>query len=181
MNAQEIETYLTDLGQALAQQGVHQPVRLLMVGGAYMVTQTGNRPATKDVDVLLVDIPDPAASPQYVPFQVAVRTVAAQHGLPANWLNDVIGDALRNYGPIPPGVLWRAFGPLEVSIPPADYIFALKVLAGRPDDLTDAQALGRQLGLLTRTQARRIVETYITDTQVLTTLGVDQTLATLFP
>jgi hypothetical protein len=181
MNAHEIEAYLTELGQVLAQQGVYQPVRLLMVGGAYMVTQTGNRPATKDVDVLLVDMPDPTASPLYGPVQAAVRAVAAKHGLPANWLNDVIGDALRNYGPIPPGILWRAFGPLEVYIPPADYIFALKVLAGRPGDLTDAQALARQLGLLTRAQARRIVEAYITDTQLLSTLGVVQTLANLFP
>lgn len=103
LNARDIEAYLAELGQELQHAGVAQPVRLLMVGGAYMLTQIGNRPSTKDVDVLLEDIPDPSASPLYLPLQSAVRAVAARHGLPLNWVNDVIGGALRNYGPPPDG------------------------------------------------------------------------------
>lgn len=77
IDAQDIERYLAELGQELQNAGVVQPVRLLMVGGAYMVTQIGSRASTKDIDVLLEDIPDPSVSPLYLPLQSAVRTVAA--------------------------------------------------------------------------------------------------------
>ncbi len=181
MNAQDIETYLADLGLALGNLGVQRPFRLLMVGGAYMLTQVGNRSATKDIDVLLEDIPDPSASPLYLPFQAATRVVAAQHTLPANWINDVIGDALRAYGPTPAGTLWRVYGPLEISIPTADYILALKILAGRAQDLLDAEAICQQLGVSTRAQAQGIVDAYITDSLVQQMSGVGATLGALFP
>ncbi len=78
MTAQDIESYLAELGLELQSGGVTQPVRLLMVGGAYMLTQIGNRSSTKDIDVLLENIPDPGASPLYMPLQNAVRAVAAR-------------------------------------------------------------------------------------------------------
>ncbi len=62
MQAREIEMYLADLGQQLQQMGVPQPVRLLLIGGAFMLTQLHSRRATNDVDVLLVDVDDPAIS-----------------------------------------------------------------------------------------------------------------------
>lgn len=181
MNALEIETYLADLGQALGNLSVQQPIRILMVGGAFMLTQVGSRPATKDIDILLQDMPDPTASSLYRPFQSAVQTVAARHGLPSNWINDVIGDALRNYGPPPQGTVWRVFGPLEVSVPNADYILALKILAGRPLDITDARVLCQKQGISTRAEARRILDTYITDPLIKQANAVGTTLALLFP
>ncbi len=36
MQAQDIEHYLADLGQALAELGQQPPLRLLLVGGAFM-------------------------------------------------------------------------------------------------------------------------------------------------
>ncbi len=77
MSARDIEAYLAELGQELQSTGVAQPVRLLMVGGAYMLTQIGNRPSTKDIDVLLEDIPDSSPSPLYLPLQSVVGAVAA--------------------------------------------------------------------------------------------------------
>jgi len=181
VNAQDIETYLADLGAALGNLGVQQPLRILMVGGAYMLTQVGNRQVTKDIDILLEDIPDSSSSPLYLPFQAAARSVAAQHALPTNWINDVIGDALRNYGPTPQGTLWRSYGPLEVYVPDAEYILTLKILAGRGQDLLDAEAICQQIGVSTRDQAQRLVDTYITDSQAKQMSGVDATLAALFP
>lgn len=181
MNAQDIETYLAELGLALGNLGVQQPIRVLMVGGAYMLTQVGNRQVTKDIDILLEDMPDPNVSPLYRPFLAATRAVAAQHALPTNWINDVIGDALRNYGPTPQGTLWRAYGPLEVYIPDAEYILALKILAGRRRDRADIRALCQQLGVSTRADAQRIIDTYITDQQIMGLNHVDSTLARLFP
>ncbi len=37
MQVQDIEKYLSQLGQELVNQGVHQPLRGLMIGGAYMM------------------------------------------------------------------------------------------------------------------------------------------------
>ncbi len=59
MNAQDIEDYLAELGQELARLGIQAPFRILMVGGAYMLTQVGNRKTTRDIDVLLEDMLDP--------------------------------------------------------------------------------------------------------------------------
>jgi hypothetical protein len=98
MDAPEIEARLADLGQELQAAGVGHPIRILVVGGAHMLTQLHNRCSTRDVDVVLKDIDDPSTSPLYPAIQAAVRAVAQQHSLPATWLNDVISDALRAQG-----------------------------------------------------------------------------------
>ena len=75
MDAPEIEARLADLGQELQAAGVGQPIRILVVGGAYMLTQLHNRSSTRDVDVVLKDIDDPSTSPLYPAIQAAVRAV----------------------------------------------------------------------------------------------------------
>lgn len=181
MQELEIETYLANLGQELQTMGVTQPIRILMVGGAYMLTQIHNRVATQDVDVLLKDIDDPTTSPLYPMLLAAVRAVANQHQIPATWFNDVVGDALRNNGPVPEGSVWRIYGMLEIYIPDAEYILALKLLAGRPRDNTDIQSLVQQLGIVTREQAQEIVDRYIPDQQFQQLNHVDMTLDRVFP
>lgn len=181
MTTQDIESYLAELGQELQNAGITQPVRLLIVGGAFMLTQVGNRPSTKDIDVLLENISDPGTSPLYLPLQNAVRAVAVRHGLPTNWINDVIGDALRNYGPMPTGTPWRVYGPLEVLVPERAYILALKLLAHRAQDEADIHVLCQELGVSTRDEARRILDTYITDDGIKQLSDVDTALSQLFP
>src|SRR5712691_8558987 len=106
MQAQDIETYLADLGQALQHSRVQRPVRILLVGGAFMLTQVHNRPTTNDVDVVLKDIYDPITSPLYQTFKAAVRAVANSNRIPVTWINDLIGDFLHNASVVPEGVLW---------------------------------------------------------------------------
>ncbi len=48
MQAQEIEVHLAELGQELQNLGVQQPVRILLVGGVFMLTQLHNRSTTND-------------------------------------------------------------------------------------------------------------------------------------
>ena len=110
-----------------------------------------------------------------------MRAVAARHGLSANWVNDVIGDALRNYGPIPKGTTWRVYGPLEVLVPDRAYILALKLLAHRPQDEADIRVLCHDLGVSTHDQARHILDAYITDDHIKLLSHVDAALAQLFP
>jgi hypothetical protein len=181
MEAQDIEHYLADLGRELQQRGVQHPVRLLLVGGAYMLTQVHNRPSTNDIDVLLKEIAPSPTSPLYQTFKAAARAVARRHALPGNWLNDLIGDFLRGTGTAPEGTLWRTFASLEVYIPQAEYILALKLFAGRPKDRDDIAVLCQQLQIRTRGQAQILVDRYIPDRQLQQLNHLDETLDDFFP
>jgi hypothetical protein len=181
MQAQEIERYLAELGQELQNLGVQYPIRILLVGGAFMLTQIHNRSTTNDVDVLLKDGEDSAASPRSRIFRSAVRAVARKHKLPSNWLNDIMGDFLRDTGTAPEGTLWRTYPMLEVYIPPSNYILALKLFAGRPKDRDDIYSLCQQLHIRTRKQAQRLVDRYIPNKQVQQLNHLDDTLDDLFP
>lgn len=181
MQAQDIETYLADLGQVLQDLGLYSPARILIVGGAFMLTQVHNRPTTKDVDILLKDVDDSTASPLYQIFRVAVRTVASRNRIPVTWMNDVIGDFLRDSSVVPEGVLWRRYSMLEVYIPEPEYIFALKLLAGRPKDRADIVALRKQLQIQTRYQAQQLIDRYIPNKQLQQLSDLDDTLDDVFP
>ena len=51
MQAQEIEHYLAELGAALESQGISKPVRLLLIGGAYMMLLANAPRTTDDIDI----------------------------------------------------------------------------------------------------------------------------------
>jgi hypothetical protein len=59
MQVEDIERSLAALSQELQNLGVQKPIRLLLVGGAFMLTQIGNRPSTGAQLVA-----DPLALPQ---------------------------------------------------------------------------------------------------------------------
>jgi hypothetical protein len=181
MQAQDIEAYLAELGQELQYLGVRHPLRILLVGGAYMLTQVRNRPTTNDIDVLLEDVDDTATSPLYRTFKTAVQTIARRNQIPSSWLNYVIGDFLRDTGTVPQGTLWRRYAMLEVYVPPPEYILALKLLAGRQKDRDDIHALCQQLKIRTRKQAQRLVDRYILDKQIQQMNDLDDTLNLFFP
>ena len=181
MYAQDIEAYLADLGRVLQQLRVQRPVRILMVGGAFMLTQVQNRPTTNDVDIVLRDIDDPMTSPLYQTFKAAVRAVANRNRIPVTWINDLIGDFLRNVSVLPEGVLWRQYSMLEVYIPEAEYMLALKLLAGRSKDRNDILALCQLLKVRTRPQAQQIVDRYIPNKQLQHLHDLDDTLNDVFP
>ena len=181
MQAQEIENHLAELGQELQAQGIQQPVRILLIGGAFMLTQIHNRATTNDIDVLLKDIDDSTTSSLYRDFKSAVRTVASRQNIPNSWLNDVIGDFIRDIGNVPEGTLWKKFDVLEVYIPPSDYILALKLLAGRFKDEDDIATLCKQLHIQTREQAQTLVDRYIPNKQVQQINDLDDKLSVFFP
>ena len=51
MRAHEIEHYLAELGAALQSQGITKPVRLLPIGGAYMMLLANAPRTTDDIDI----------------------------------------------------------------------------------------------------------------------------------
>ena len=52
MDSNEIDTYLRALDAELAQRPIRKPVRIVVVGGVYMLFFLRNRSATKDVDII---------------------------------------------------------------------------------------------------------------------------------
>ena len=181
MQADEIEMYLAELGQELQNQGMQRPIRVLLVGGAFMLTQLHSRATTNDVDVVLKDVDDFTTSSLYRSFKNAVRVVATRNNMPGNWLNDVIGDFLKDSSAVPEGTLWRQFAMLEVYVPASEYILALKLLAGRRKDEQDIRTLSRQLRVQTRIQAQQLLDRYIPQKQVQQINNVETTLNEFFP
>jgi hypothetical protein len=68
-----------------------------------------------------------------------------------------------------------------MSLNEAEYILALKLLAGHPKGRGDIQLLCRQLQVGTRIQAQRMVDRSIPDKHIQQLNHLDMTLSTLFP
>ena len=180
MEATQIEAHLSELGNELERQGIERPIRLLVIGGAFMLLEVRNRKSTRDIDILFIDVENPSAASFYPAFRAAVRAVAARKRLRESWLNDLVAEVLSDISLVPEGMLWRQFGKLEVYLPPKDYILALKLLAGRRKDTGDILALCRELQIQTQEQAQALVDQYIPDPQVQHLNHLERTLKRAF-
>ena len=180
MQKQQIEQYLSELGQELASLGIQQPVRILVIGGTFMLEQVGNRSITEDIDVFFKDIQDRRNSHLYQTVSQIVKELGARHNLREDWLNDGFSHMLRTIGGIPEGTFWKNYGVLEVFFPPAGYVLALKLLGYRDKDRTDIEALCRILHIQTRQQAQAIVHQYVPNTEAHEVFNLAQTLDELF-
>lgn len=159
MQEQEIVGFLSLVGDELQALGVKQPIRLLLIGGAYMLTQIRNRPVTRDVDVIVQGLHP--QSEDYRLFKQATAFVARDMGASPAWLSDNMAEFLQSIGKVPRGKRWLTQGKLEVSIPDAGYILALKFLSGRERDKNDIKALIDTLGIENRKQAEALLKKYL--------------------
>lgn len=158
MQEQEIIHYLRLLGEELEALQLKRPVRLLMIGGAYMITQLGSRAFTEDIDVLVHLDRD---SEDYRRFKSAIGFVAHDVRENQKWLSHNIGDFLEEIGKIPRGRLWLKHGMLEVYVPDPHYILVLKVLAARDKDVGDIQALFQHLRIKKQRQVEALLKKYV--------------------
>jgi hypothetical protein len=158
----EIERLLQDLGSELEARGF-STVRVLLVGGAYMLLTIGNRLTTQDVDVFPLNFASTAQPDQETKkILTAIRSVALRNGLKREWFSDAAFGIVGELQP-PPELLqlWRSYGALEIYLPPAEFIFSLKVFGYRDRDLNDILALIGKLQIETHEQAQAIVDRYI--------------------
>ncbi len=164
MQEQDILRFLSLVGDELQAFGLQRPIRLLLIGGAYMLTHIRNRDATRDVDVIVLGL-DPA-SEEYRLFKQAVAFVAHDLGISPAWLSDNMAQFLQSIGKVPTGQPWLSCGKLEVSVPDPSYILTLKLLSGREKDMNDIEALLQMLAITTRKQAEEVLNLYLDkDTQ----------------
>jgi hypothetical protein len=155
MNSTQIEQYLGFLGQKLAEMQIRATIILL--GGALMVTQIGNRKSTRDIDIVIATN-DPSI---YQAVQQAVRIVTQERKLSPTWLNDDVAIVVDQVGKPRAPKLWKTFTNLAVYVPELEYILALKLFSGRSQDDQDIKAIAQRLHIRTKEQAWTVVNTYI--------------------
>lgn len=148
MQGADIERYLREVGGYLHEQNLTGEI--LILGGAYMTLVLRQREATKDVDAYFATNADA--------IRAAAVRVAWENGLPADWLNDAVKGFMYVQPEMTP---WLECPGLRVYAPPAAYMFAMKALAGRPQDLRDLQALRSVLELESSADALQIVARYV--------------------
>lgn len=160
MNSAQIERYLGFLGEKLADMQINATIILL--GGAAMITQIGNRNSTQDIDAVIAT----NDRRTYQAIQQAIAAVAKEKKLPQAWLNDDVTLVVDQVGKPRSPRHWRTYSNLKVFIPELEYILALKLFSGRPQDYQDIQALAQRCSLQTRVQAWTLVHQYIPQTQL---------------
>jgi hypothetical protein len=182
----EIETYLEELGNELATRGFQKPLRAMLIGGAFMLSQIGNRNTTGDVDVVLLDYPPTTDRPIHATsqkFRAAISAIGTRYQLGRKWCNDDADFFLQEFTEKPlPGVqLWKAFGMLHVYLPPIEYILVCKLVVFRPKDYADIETLLQRLRITTRQQALAILQQFVPDTPSFWEYyELEKTLRTLF-
>jgi hypothetical protein len=149
VNKEDIEKYLRMLGQELQQHNITGEI--LLAGGSVMLLKVQNREVTKDIDAYF----NPG---QANAIREAARVIADREGLPQDWINDGVKGFFYAQ---PPTERWAEYPGLRVYIPTLDYLFVMKVVAGRPQDIEDIKALAYELKLSNTQESLTLVKKYV--------------------
>jgi hypothetical protein len=159
MKSDEIEKFLAELGTELKNRDIKKPVRLMLIGGAYMLLQAHASRTTNDIDVFWLE--EDSFQQTLNPLRESVQTITKRHALNPDWFNYIAQMLIYDEVIVPHGKLWKRFGPLHIYIPAKEYILALKIMAGRDKDLEDCAILLPQTKIKTRQQAQQLLKRYI--------------------
>ncbi len=149
MTKEDIERYLHLLGHEL--QVRNTTGNILLLGGAVMLLEVGNRATTQDIDASF-------EGGNASLIREAVVAVAQREGLARDWLNDAAKGFLYTQ---PPTILWRQYPGLNVYLPTLDYLLTMKVIAGRPRDIEDTRALIGVLHISDEQELLSLVTKYV--------------------
>lgn len=156
----EITAALNRISVLAAVEGVR--LEMTLYGGALMLLAYDARDATKDVDAII--------HPPEVGRRLVAR-VAAERGLPEDWLNDNVRlfvSSLEAKSELVLPNVSRAG--LHLTRPTAKYLLAMKVMANRKalpgyaGDRDDIRTLLRAAKIKSVAEVERIVEKFFPDT-----------------
>lgn len=156
MDEEDIERYLRMLGAELQKKNV--TLDILLLDSAVLLIEVGNRKKIENIDTYF--LPDYDAIPQ------AAAIVAEREGLADNWLSSSAAGFTYIFKKEPPTKLWRRFPGLNVSTAALEYVFVMKIMASRPKDKDDIDALTRKLGLTTPEDVLMLVKQYVPEEYV---------------
>jgi hypothetical protein len=155
LKREQILAALLALSEELGKQGVTGEICLF--GGTVMVLAFSARLTTKDVDALF--------QPTQTIRELA-RRIAAEHHLPADWLNDGVKGFISDRHETTTGNLPQ-FPHLRLTMPVPEYLLAMKCMAARiggttdePSDVADIVFLLRQLQLHSAQEVLDLVGQY---------------------
>ncbi len=151
MNKDDITKYLQMVGHELAIQGKH--LEIVLLGGAAMLIEIGNRESTYDVDTFFVS--------DFTALIKASVVVAEHENLPDGWLNSAAAGFTYNFKKQPEKKLWKSFPGLDVYIVSLDYLLVTKIMASRYKDRQDIQALASRLKIVRRKDVLTLVTKYV--------------------
>ncbi len=142
---EDIEELLEELGRRLLARNVTG--RIYVAGGAAIALEYPARRVTRDIDALF----DPAQA-----VREEAAAMAKDRGLPPTWLSD----SVRAFKPPGDDGQARTYSipGLEVSIASPRYLLAMKMAAGRPQDLHDLLLIFRELGITKAEEAADITQ-----------------------
>ena len=121
-----------ELSEELERQGLRGHVYL--VGGAALVAGYGRKRSTHDVDAKIVYEKQGVTE--------AARRLAEKHDLPANWLNENATLFIPHKEDSQAATVFNRPG-LVVTGASAKHLLAMKIDAGRPEDIDDIGRRGR--------------------------------------
>jgi len=155
MTKAEITGCLSDLGALLDAAGVYAIVDVF--GGSAMSLAYFDLRTTYDVDAVVHSCSD------FPAFQRLLRAVASKRGLPGDWFNEavasLVSDDFSNQDVVPYG----KYGGLEIRVPTAEFLLAMKLFAARAEtsDVDDAVLLARNAGARSRSQLEAVLRKYV--------------------
>jgi len=143
---------LTELGRRLSAKGVAG--RLYIVRGAAMALEFNTRRTSRDIDAVL----DPPTT-----IAVEAASMATDLGLPEGWLSS----AAQAFIPLPyENPVSLEVDGLQIALSSPANLLAMKMAAGRPQDITDLVVLFGHLRITSPEQAVQIAERMYGDESV---------------
>jgi hypothetical protein len=144
-----IESLIAELGERCAGRGF--TVEMFLVGGAAMALAYSRLRTTRDLDAIF--------EPKALVYEEA-RRLAADRGLPPDWLNDAVKGLLPDRRDTGEQVTFSSNG-ISVAIASAEYLFAMKAASARQEaDGEDLITLAALLRITTQTQATAMIERF---------------------
>ena len=155
LTKEQIMNSLKRLGVELEALGLQG--ELMLTGGASMCLVHSARDMTKDIDALY--------EPKSVINQLASK-IAAEDGLPDDWLNDSVKGFVVAAAPHEDFLLLPG---LKITTVSADYLLAMKLMSARygETDYGDIKFLMNKLGICTEASLCDVVMAYYPPEQIL--------------